>query len=114
MPEEGVLSQMKRFSPMCPIVHKIVEDLVGMLAARGKVDGAVGIAHLLDIYRRLAEAVAAATSCVSFTSRLLLGLFSGPGKRHASRHAKGTRPTPSVTADCRDSVAICSTSHGQF
>lgn len=35
--------------------HKIVEDLVGMLAARGKVDGAVGIAHLLDIYRRLAE-----------------------------------------------------------
>lgn len=35
--------------------HKIVEDLIGMLAARGTVDGAVGIPHLLDIYRRLAE-----------------------------------------------------------
>ena len=32
-----------------------VDDLLGMLAQRGRVDGRRGIEHLLDIYRRMAE-----------------------------------------------------------
>jgi hypothetical protein len=37
--------------------RKIVEDLLCMLSARGTVPGDMGIPHLLDIYRRLSEAL---------------------------------------------------------
>lgn len=37
--------------------HRIVKDTLGMLKARRTVPGEVGIPHLLDIYRRLSEAL---------------------------------------------------------